>query len=113
MDLEKMLTITKQIHYDYNIDPDNFNKNKESYITEIEKNNPKLSKIYSSIFRMFKAETLDNEKINRLHYMLKMSQKVTEGRVNSEQADQKVGKVLVDKIVIPQIERVRKEKQKM
>jgi len=105
-----MLTITKQIHHDYNSNTDSFNKNKESYITKIEKNNPELSKKYSSIFRMFKYETLDNEKINRLHYLLKMSQKVKEGRVNSDQADQKVGKVLVDKIVIPQIERVRKEK---
>ena len=112
MSLEKMITIVKKIHHDYNTNPSLFNKNREKYIKELERNNPGLSRTYSSIFRMFKGEEIDNEKINRLHYMLKMSQKVKEGKVDSDKADQSVGKVLADKIVIPQIERVRKENNK-
>jgi len=106
-----MITIVKNIHHDFNTNPTRFNKNKETYISELEKKNPVISITYSSIFRMFKNEDIDNEKINRLHYMLKMSEKVKSGKIKSKDADVKVGQVLVDKIVIPQVKRVRKEKQ--
>ena len=41
-----------------------------------------------------------------------MATKVKEGKLDSEDANVKVGQVLVDKIVIPQVERVRKENNK-
>ena len=107
-----MIDIVKQIHHDYNTNPFRFATNKIAYINRLEKAHPELVQAYSSIFAMFKNETIDNEKLNRLHYMLQMAAKVKAGNLDSGQADQKVGKVLVDNIIIPQVERVRKENKK-
>ena len=110
--IESMISIIKNIHHDFNTNPKKFTKEKMVYIEVLEKKHPDLVQSYSSIFNMFKQEDINNEKINRLHYMLQMALKVKRGKVESEDANVKVGKVLVDKIVIPQVERVRKENKK-
>jgi hypothetical protein len=112
MSVENMVKVVRKIHHDFNTNPTRFATDKIAYIDRLEKAHPELVQAYSSIFAMFKNETIDNEKLNRLHYMLQMASKVKAGKLDSEDANVKVGQVLVDKIVIPQVERVRKENNK-
>jgi hypothetical protein len=110
--IKSMISIIKNIHHDFNTNPKKFTKEKILYISALEDKHPDLVQSYSSIFNMFKQEDINNEKINRLHYMLQMALKVKKGSLESKDANVKVGQVLVDKIVIPQVKRVRKENNK-
>ena len=111
MSIQKMISIITQFHHDSNTNPNILGKRKKKYMTTLRKKHPTLAITYSSIFYMLEHEDIDNEKINRLHYMLQMALSVEKGTVNSEDADVKVGQVLVDKIVKPQIERVQNDKK--
>tara|TARA_B110000908_G_scaffold155943_1_gene194615 strand:- start:2109 stop:2471 length:363 start_codon:yes stop_codon:yes gene_type:complete len=111
MSIQKMISIIKQLHHDSNTNPNILGKRKKKYMATLVEKHPALVKKYSSIFYMLEHEDIDNEKINRLHYMLQMALNVERGTVDSKDADVTVGQVLVDKIVKPQIERVRNDKK--
>ena len=111
MSIQQMISIITQLHHDSNTNPNILGELKKKYIATLKKKNPTLAITYSSIFYMLEHEDIDNEKINRLHYMLQMALKVEKGSVDSKDADVTVGQVLVDKIVKPQIERVRNDKK--
>ena len=91
----------------------NLKKTKKNICPHLKKKHPKLVQSYSFIFNVLKNETMSNESLNRLDYMLKMAEKVNMGSIKSDEADVNVGQILVDQIVKPILNKNQTDKNKL
>ena len=75
---------------------------KNEFTNEMKKEFNELFEGMASVFNISLSDSYD---YNRLKYMFEMSNKVRNNDITEHDASVKVGQVLVDKIVKPQIER--------
>ena len=111
--IEKMITLVTTIQKEYQKNTRNFLQNQKEYIQKIKNDNIELVKKYTHIFTMLEKEQLNNQKFERLLYMLQMALKVNSGNIDSKKADIKVGHILVDQIVKPHLDKKQTDKSKL
>ncbi len=81
----------------------NFKQNTATFIDELKKSKPELSKKYSAIYAMFENNKMTSQGIERIKYMLSKAAEVKSGGMTQHDASVAVGQVLVDEIVKPQL----------
>jgi len=108
-----MIELISSIQKDYQENSRNFLQNQKEYIHQVKKDNQELVKKYSNIFTMLEKEQLNNQKFERLVYMLQMALKVNAGTIDAKKADIKVGHILVDQIVKPHLDKNQNDKSKL
>lgn len=77
--------------------------NKVSFLSETKKSMNLLDNCYDCIWKVIENDSFCDKDMNRLNYMVSMAIQVKNKEIKEHDASVKVGQVLVDDIVKPQL----------